>query len=221
MSEVLILGATGLVGGECLKLCLREPAVSRVVVLARRALPATLGSSKLERHVVDLERLEAVADRFAVDAVICALGTTIKQAGSKERFRAVDYDIPLAAAKLARQRGARQFVLVSSMGANPGSKLFYARVKGEMEEAVKAVGFESLVILRPSILLGSRRDFRLGESIAKVFARLLPGKLRGITAGAVARAAVLAVEERPAGVLIVESQAIRRWASGDTTRRMA
>ena len=104
MSEVLILGATGLVGGECLKLCLREPAVSRVVVLARRALPATLGSSKLERHVVDLERLEAVADRFAVDAVICALGTTIKQAGSKERFRAVDYDIPLAGQLVPRPK---------------------------------------------------------------------------------------------------------------------
>lgn len=219
MPAVLLLGATGLVGGEILKLCLREPAISRVVVLARRTLPSTLGSAKLSRHVVDLERLDEVEDSFDVDSIVCALGTTIKQAGSKERFRAVDHDIPLAAAKIGRARGAQQFVLVSSLGANPKSAIFYNRVKGELEQALKGLGFESLVVLRPSILLGARSEFRLGEAIAKLFARLIPGKMRGIEAADVARAAVLAVQERPAGVLTVESPQIRKWASGDTTMR--
>jgi uncharacterized protein YbjT (DUF2867 family) len=219
MPAVLLLGATGLVGGECLKLCLREPTITRVVVLARRTLPSTLGSAKLARHVVDLERLDEVADKFAVDSIVCALGTTIKQAGSKERFRAVDHDIPMAAAKIGRAQGARQIVLVSSLGANPKSPIFYNRMKGELEEHLKETGYESLVILRPSILLGARSEFRLGESIAKVFARLIPGKMRGIQAADVARCAVLAVQERPAGVLVVESPEIRMWARGDTTRR--
>jgi uncharacterized protein YbjT (DUF2867 family) len=217
---VMMLGATGLVGSECLKLMLNEPTISRVVVLARRTLPATLGSAKLSRHVVDLERLDEARERFAgVDAIVCALGTTMKQAGSKERFRAVDYGIPLAAAKIGLAQGVRQYVLVSSLGANAHSPIFYNRVKGDLEEALGGLGFESLTILRPSFLLGARAEFRMGEAIAKVFAPFIPGKMRGIPARDVARCAVLAVQERPAGKRVVESPEIRAWASGDTTKR--
>jgi uncharacterized protein YbjT (DUF2867 family) len=221
MPTVLVLGATGLVGGECLKMLIQEPTITRVVVIARRPLSDTLGSAKLARYVTDLERLDTVADRFAVDAIICALGTTIKAAGSKERFRAVDYGIPFAAAKLGVERGARHFVLVSSLGADAHSLIFYNRVKGELEEALRGLGYQSLTLLRPSILLGARETFRLGEALAKLVAPLIPGRLRGIQARDVARCAVLAVQESPAGVRVVESDAMREWARGTNLEERA
>ena len=110
----------------------------------------------------------------AVDVVISVLGTTIKAAGSKERFRAVDHDIPLTAARMAARKGARHFLIVSSIGADTSSRFFYLRVKGELEDALRSLGFRSVTIVRPSILLGDRAETRFGEEVAAAVA-LKPG----------------------------------------------
>jgi uncharacterized protein YbjT (DUF2867 family) len=212
--SVLLVGATGLVGGECLRLLAGDPAFDRVVVLARRAAPpdspsgaaGAAGAGGVDWHVVDFERLDHHADLFAVDAVICALGTTIRQAGSRERFRRVDHDYPVAVARLARERGARHFLLVSSVGADAGSRVFYSRVKGEVEASVSGLGYPSLTIVRPSLLLGDRPGFRLGERVAGKLSFLAPRKYRPVEASAVAATLVGAAREDRAGRRVIESR---------------
>jgi uncharacterized protein YbjT (DUF2867 family) len=207
--SVVLVGATGLVGGECLSLLLADPAFERVTVLARRPLDGSSSWPKLTVHVADFEHLAAHADLLAVDALICALGTTIGQAGSKERFRAVDYGIPLALARLGAERGLKHFLLVSALGADPHSRVFYNRVKGELEQAIAALPLPRLTIVRPSLLLGERREFRLGESIAKRFAFLMPGKYAAIHARDVAAALVRFAKDDAPGRRIVESSEMR------------
>src|SRR5215210_5365488 len=128
--SVLLLGATGLVGRECLRYLLADADVERVVVLTRRRIVVPRASPRLEEHVINFERLAEHAALFAVDQVVCALGTTIKQAGSQEQFRRVDFDFPLQAARLGHAHGARHFLLVSALGADARSRVFYSRVKG-------------------------------------------------------------------------------------------
>jgi len=210
--STLLVGATGLVGAECLALLLGDPAVGRVIVLARRTLEGVSASPKLVAHVVDFDLLESQADLFTADQMICCLGTTIGQAGSKERFRAVDFGIPLALAKLGAERGVRHFLLVSSLGADARSRVFYNRVKGELEDALSALRFRSLSIVRPSLLLGDRREFRLGERIAQRLAFLMPGKYAAIRARDVAAALVRLAKEDAPGRRIVESAEMRAWA---------
>jgi len=208
--SVVLVGATGLVGAECLRQLLADPAFGRVVVLARRPLEGVPPSPRLAAHVVDLEHLEPRADLLAADALICALGTTIGNAGSKERFRAVDYGIPLSLATLAAARGLKHFLLVSALGANPRSRVFYNRVKGDLEAALAALPIASLTIVRPSLLLGARREFRLGESVAKRFAFLMPGKYAAVPARDVAAALVRYAKDDAPGRRIVESSEMRR-----------
>src|SRR5213075_189940 len=163
MPSIAILGATGLVGRHCLDLLVREPAFTRIVVLARRKF-AEATAPRVEAHMVDFDHLEDRREVLGVDQVICALGTTIKSVGgSKERFRDVDYRIPLDDARIARAQGARHFLLVSALGASVESRFFYSRVKGELEDALRTLGYRSLTIARPSLLLGDRRERRLGE----------------------------------------------------------
>ena len=203
---VVLVGATGLVGSECLKLLLAEPAFERVTVLTRRPLEGVSASPRLAAHVVDLEHLEPHADLLATDTLICALGTTIRQAGSRERFRAVDYGIPLGLARLGVERGLRHFLLVSALAANPRSRVFYNRVKGELEAALSALPLRSLTIVRPSLLLGERREFRFGERIAQRFAFLMPGRYAAISARDVAAALVRLAKEDAVGKRVVESR---------------
>ncbi|MDQ6829871.1 MAG: NAD(P)H-binding protein [Gemmatimonadota bacterium] len=210
--DVLLAGATGLVGRECLALLLADDAFARVVAITRRPLPP---APRLESHVVDFDRLSEHADLFAVDAIICALGTTIKQAGSEERFRHVDHDYPLTIAKLGLERGAKRFALVSSLGANADSRVFYNRVKGEVERDVLALAYESITIVRPSLLLGDRGELRLGEEIAKRFAWLIPGKYRPVQARAVAAALVRAAKNGAPGRRTIESAEIRSGATNN------
>ncbi len=213
--RVLLVGATGLVGRECLHQLVADPAFERVLVLTRRPLPAEDRAQRVTEQVVDFERLESTVLSLPVDIVICALGTTIGKAGSQERFRAVDFGYPLATAKLALAQGARHYLLVSSLGANPGSRAFYPRVKGELEAAVSALPFRTVSIFRPSLLLGPRREFRMGERIAQGLAFLFPPKWRAIEASDVAAAMLrVAKEDRP-GRRIVESAEMRAWAKGN------
>ena len=219
----LVLGATGLVGGHLLRALATDARWGRVVTLGRRPM-ATAGPGH-EDHVVDFARLGEQAALFACDDLFCALGTTIKKAGSPEAFRRVDVEIPFEAAQLARSAGAEQVLLVTSLGADPGSRLLYPRSKGEVERAVAEVGFPAVQVFRPSLLAGDRDEVRWAERIALALARPLGPLLAGPLAAArpteardVARAMVAVAARRPRGVHVYDPSAIRE-AAGDYRAR--
>jgi uncharacterized protein YbjT (DUF2867 family) len=161
--KVLILGATGLVGRNALAQALARPAITQVIAPTRKPLAT---KDKLMNPVApNLELLLPGVASWKPDVAICATGTTIKKAGSKEAFRSFDHDLPLSFARLAHQAGAQDFALVSAIGASVDSSFFYARVKGELERDVREIGFRSLTILRPSIIEGERDEVRLAESL--------------------------------------------------------
>jgi uncharacterized protein YbjT (DUF2867 family) len=211
--SVIVLGATGLVGRECLRLLLDDPGVAHVVAVVRRPLAGDLASPKLRSEVIDFDRLPEYGELFAVDQIFCALGTTIKQAGSQEAFRRVDLEFPLAAAQLGAERGVRHFLLVSAVGASAKSRIFYNRIKGELEDALRTLPFRSVTIVRPSLLVGERNEIRLGEQIGKRFGWLAPAKYKPVSATRVAEALVSAAREDQAGMQIIESKEISRAAS--------
>jgi uncharacterized protein YbjT (DUF2867 family) len=212
----LIAGASGLVGRQCLARLLADPIYGQVVALVRRPLPIT--DAKLTQQVTDFDRLGAEGARFpASDDVFCCLGTTMKQAGSREAFRRVDFTYIVSLAARAVQYGARQFLLVSALGANPHSQIFYNRVKGETEAAVARLPFAGRQIFRPSILMGERAEHRpaerAGAAILQALARAMLGPLRRfrpVGADTVARALVEVARRGPPGVNIYESDAIAR-----------
>lgn len=211
MPSIALLGATGLVGRHCLELLADGRDFERIVVVTRRRFGEAT-APRVEGHLIDFDQLEAHADIFAVDHVVCALGTTIRAAGSKKQFRAVDYDIPLTAARMAARKGARHFLVVSSIGADATSRFFYLRVKGELEDALRTLGFRSVTIVRPSILLGDRPEVRFGEEIAKRFGALFPGKWRPVHARDVAKALLRSAKEDVPGLHIIESTDIVPFA---------
>lgn len=189
--SVVLAGATGLVGREMLTRLLADASIGVVHAFVRRQL--NLQHPKLAEHLVSF----AALPRFPpVDEAYLALGTTIKAAGSQAAFRAVDFDASLAVARAAQDAGARRVGLVSAMGANAHSKIFYNRVKGEVEEALRELSFEALVIARPSLLTGDREALgqppRAGEKLATVgsglFRLLIPANYRPISAANVAHA---------------------------------
>lgn len=205
--SALVAGASGLVGGLLLEALLESSLYREVCSLGRRALP--LQHPKLSQRTVDFGRLDTESLPAADDA-FCCLGTTIKKAGSQEAFRAVDHDAVLAFAKASRKAGARRFLLVSALGADSRSRIFYNRVKGETEEHLAAVGFESLVILRPSLLLGERAESRPGERAAVVMTKVLGPLLRPfggrpIEARTVARAMLALARDAAPGSRVAPS----------------
>ena len=155
--KILLLGATGLVGRHTLALALADPRVACVIAPTRSALAP---HPKLNAPLVDFENLDAGAAWWQVDAVICALGTTMRVAGSQAAFRRVDHDYPLAFARLARRHGTSTYVLNSAAGANAGSRFFYNRVKGELERDLAQEGFSSLTFVRPSCMSSMRANMR-------------------------------------------------------------
>ncbi|QEY61166.1 oxidoreductase [Metapseudomonas lalkuanensis] len=204
--HILLAGATGLTGEHLLDRLLNEPTVARVVAPTRRPLAE---HPHLQNPVGPLvELLPQLQGR--IDVAFCCLGSTIRQAGSQEAFRAVDLDLVLAFARRARELGARHFIVISALGASQASPIFYNKVKGEMEEALKAMDWPQLTIARPSLLMGPRNEFRFGERLAAAVMRWLPGKYRGIDVCTLARALWrLALEEQD-GVRIIESDELRR-----------
>ncbi|GIP40018.1 oxidoreductase [Paenibacillus sp. J31TS4] len=215
--QALLLGASGLVGRQLLEQLLHDPAYTAVVILVRR--PLGLSHPKLTERIVSFDRLSEATDAFRTDTVFCCLGTTIKQAGSQEAFDRVDRLYPLEAGQLALAAGVRRFVIVTAMGADTRSRFFYSRVKGRLEEELGALGFPSLHLIRPSLLLGQREEFRTGERAAAAVSRALPfvwkgplAKYRPVPAnvvGAAMRAAALLEAE---GVQVHESDALFRLA---------
>jgi len=207
--SALLVGASGLVGGHCLRLLLESTAYSHVVVMGRKRI--NLAHEKLQQFEVDFEALPSDGGHFGVDDVYCCLGTTIARAGSQQAFARVDRDYPQRIAERALENEAKQFLLVSSVGANPTSTNFYLRTKGEIEQGIEAMSFQSTHIFRPSMLLGERKEFRwkerLLEPVMRATAWMFVGSLekyRPIKAVEVAAAMLRAAESGSTGVNIYE-----------------
>jgi uncharacterized protein YbjT (DUF2867 family) len=215
MGTALIAGASGLVGGLLLRQLLDAPEYDRVIALVRR--PLAVAHPKLGQVVADFSALDRVAADLSCDDAFCCLGTTIGQAGSRAAFRAVDHAAVLAFAWAARRNGARRFFVISSPGADARSRIFYTRVKGEMEEALPVLGFSTLAIFRPSLLLGRRAQPRWGERLGAVLLWLVDPLLlggwrqyRAIRAEVVARAMLRCSFGRPGqGMLVFRSDEIQ------------
>lgn len=209
MKKLLLVGATGLVGRCVLQQALADVRVVRVVAPTRHPLPV---HPKLENPILDFDALPEEAPWWQVDSVICTLGTTLRKAGSREAFRRIDFEYPLAVAKLAHDHGAQTFALNSSIKADPNAKAFYLRIKGEAEQALQGVGYDSLTIVRPSLLGGARAEFRVGERLATffltVFGPLISRRYRIVPAERVARALVEAALAAPVGCHVIESEMI-------------
>lgn len=213
---VLIAGATGLVGRELLKGLLADKTVKQVHSLGRRK--PDIQHAKLKPQLVDFAALPALPP---CDEVYLALGTTIKVAGSQQAFRALDHDANLAVALAALKAGARRAGLVSAMGASASSPVFYNRVKGELEQALGQLGFEALVIARPSLLVGDRESLgqpartgeRVGFAVSKALGFLIPKNYQAIDAAKVA-AALLAQVPKASGLRVMLSGEMQRPVAG-------
>lgn len=203
----VVAGYTGLIGRHLVEQLLREPRYAAVKLVGRRE-PAQQ-HAKLETVISELGDLGRLRDRLVADDAFCCLGTTIKAAGSRAAFERVDYHMVVDFARVARAAGAQRFFLVSSLSAHPRSPVYYSRIKGRTEAALREVGFETLHIVQPSLLLGERVEHRAGEALAQrlapAFNLLLPGplkKYRAIQAADVATALIeLAARER-SGVFV-------------------
>lgn len=209
----LIIGATGLVGEQCVRGLVKEPIYNKVIALSRRALE--FQHPKLVNLIVNFDALEEYKEGMKCDDVYCMLGTTIAKAGSQKAFRQVDFEYPLKVAKLTLWNGAKRFALVSSLGADAHSTVFYSRTKGELEEALKKLDFETLIILRPSILLGNRKEKRRGEEVGRFiaahFSFLFAGSLkkyRGTPVDLLARVMIQLVTDKTTGLKVVENNEI-------------
>lgn len=215
--KALVAGATGLIGGHLLDLLLAEPVYGEVIALVRR--PLDVESERFSARIVDFDHLDEISDLPAVDDVFCCLGSTMKKAGSKPAFRRVDHDYVVATARLGLAAGARRFLLVSAVGADASSMNFYSRVKGEAEDSVAGLGYQSCHIFQPSILMGERDESRPGERLgitaAGMLNRLMVGPLRryrGIRPETVAAAMVAAASSDAQG---------RQTYTYDATQRLA
>ncbi|MFN8321402.1 MAG: NAD(P)H-binding protein [Chitinophagales bacterium] len=209
----LIIGATGLVGEQCLCLLLSSGYYGKVIALTRKKLSIT--HAVLENPVVNFDQPDTYAHLVKADDIYCAIGTTIGKAGSQQAFKKVDFYLPLQVAQAAKANGAQTFVLVSSFGADASSGVFYSRIKGELEQALAQLHFQSLLIFRPSILLGDRKEKRTGEELGRWVAEKMPflfagplKKYRGTPADWLARVMLQTAQQKNSGVRIIENEEI-------------
>lgn len=217
-SIALIAGASGLIGSSLVQILLESDRYKTVVSVGRK--PLDLQHPKLQNEVIDFDALPQVASSTQPTDVFCCLGTTIKKAGSQEAFKKVDYTYVLNLARYAEKIGARRFLVVSSVGANPEASVFYSRVKGEMERDVSQLSIPEIHIFRPSILLGKREEFRLGERIAGGLATLIKplfigsmAKYKPAKAEVVAKAMHSATAQKNSGIHYYEGNQIPELAN--------
>ena len=207
MKKALVIGASGLIGTQLIKLLIADGGYT-IIALVRKKLP--LQNDKLNQIQFDFDDTKMSIPQ--VDEVFCCLGTTIKVAGSKTQFYKVDFEYVLTIAKAGFENGAKKMAMVSSMGADKNSTFFYNRTKGEIEAAVTKIGYQSLYIFRPSILLGKRTEFRFGELIGKAvmtfFSFAIPKKYKPIEASTVAAAMILKMNSDDRGLQILASDQI-------------
>lgn len=212
----LIAGATGLIGSQLLDLILNDPYYDKVIAITRKSMERA--NSKFINLIIDFEKLDAYASEIKADDVYCCLGTTMKKAGSKDKFRQVDFVYPYEMAKHTHGNGAQQFLLVSALGADKDSSIFYNQVKGEVEEAIASLDFKSYHIFRPALLMGPRDERRLGESAAKAFFKVFGflfvgalSKYKAIDSAKVARAMFALAKQNKKGKFIHESKELQKY----------
>ena len=207
----LVIGATGLIGNLLTHHLVESPFYEKVKVLVRKSLDWQ--HPRLQEIQFNFDRPNGLLAQ-ATD-IFCCLGTTIKKAGSKPAFRAVDYQYPMDIARLGLANGARQFAIVTSMGADVDSAFFYNKVKGEVERDLTALNYPTLLIFRPSLLLGNRFENRLGERIAagamRLFNPIIPAKYKGIEADTVATAMLQTAQQGLTGKHVFESDALQEF----------
>lgn len=210
-----LVGATGLIGGYLLNELLNDPYFDTVRILIRR--PIDITHPKLEKKIVDLNDSDSVLVALSNSGVVfCAIGSTMKKVkGDKDAYRKIDYDIPVNLARFCKMTGCEKFILVSSAGANAKSSNFYQRLKGETDEAVKQAGPKTIHIMRPSLLLGERKEFRPGENIGKAvmtsLSFLIPEKYKAIQAKDVAKVMLVLAKKNDEGFFIHENREIRDY----------
>ncbi len=214
MRTALLAGATGLVGGFVLDQLLQDPTYDSVIVLTRKSLGNN--HPKLKEVIVNFDQLENYTNDITADVVFCCLGTTIKTAGSQEAFKKVDYEYPLRLAEIAKQNGSKTYLLISALGSSKSSIIFYNRVKGEVEEAIGRLNFETFHILQPSLIIGERKENRMGEGIAQklspVYDALMFGpltKYKSIKAEQIAKAMIHFSKSDAKGILRHESDELQ------------
>jgi len=205
--KLLVLGATGLVGSHLLEMALNDVRVGHVVAPVRHPIAP---HPKLSAPVIDFKNLPDGGDFWKVDAVICALGTTMKKAGSRDAFRFVDYTLPLAAARLASASGTPVWVLNSAVGASEHSRFSYNRIKAELEQDLSTLGFSSLSLVRPSVISGNRTDFRVGEwamiAVLRLISPFISRRWHPVSAENIARAMLDAALKPAPGKAVVQSE---------------
>lgn len=213
MKTALVVGATGLIGNHLTHKLLNHPAYSSVKVLVRK--PMNFQHPKLEQIVIDFDNFDASV--IKADDIFCCLGTTMKQAGSKEAFYKVDFEYPFETAKAALENGAKQFLIVTAMGSDAKSMFYYNRVKGEIEEALAHLGYPTLIIFQPSLLLGERKESRAGEGIASVLMKgldfLIPAKYKAIKGETVANAMFTLAQRGHKGKRMVTSAEMQSFTA--------
>lgn len=213
-TTVTLVGATGLVGGELLSLLSKIGEIKNIKAITRRPLGKI--PPRTENIVMNLDQMEAQAEALKSEVFVCCLGSTIKQAGSQEAFRKVDYEYVVSFARIAEKGGAKKFLVVSAMGADASSRIFYNRVKGEMERDVKALKIPQIEIFQPSLILGERKEHRTGEAFAQKLSpllnKLMAGplkKYRPIKATDIAKAMTIAILDFHPGVHTYTSDKIQ------------
>lgn len=215
MKTALLVGATGLVGSFVLEQLLQDSSFDSVVVLSRKSL--NKNNPKLKEVIVNFDELGKYSNDIKADAVFCCLGTTIKAAGSQEAFKKVDYEYPLRVAEIAKQNGTQTYLLISALGSSKSSIIFYNRVKGEVEEAIGKLNFNAFHILQPSLIIGERKESRMGEGIAQklspVYDTLMFGpltKYKSIKAEQIAKAMIHFSKSDAKGTLRHESDELQK-----------
>jgi uncharacterized protein YbjT (DUF2867 family) len=215
MKTALIIGSTGLIGSKLLDNLLESPAYDKVITFAKRDTGKT--HTKLTQHIIDFDKPESYQNLVVGDDFFCTIGTTIKKAGSKEAFRKVDYVYPQQFASFALKSNVKQFLTISSLGADKASGNFYLKTKGEIEDFLKQSSFESVAILRPSLLLGDRKEFRLGEKLGAIFMKLFSftfigglKKYKPIESDVVAKALFRIAQKNKKGFSIYESDEVQQ-----------
>ena len=211
--NAIILGATGLTGAHLLDLLLKDSDYDRVKVFTRKKL--TNSHPKIEEHLVDLLKLSDHAIEFTADVVFCCIGTTKAKTPDKALYRAIDYGIPVEAAKLCKQNSINQFIAISALGANSKSKVFYSQLKGEMERDVLAQHIKNTHLLQPSLIVGDRKEKRMGEDFSKYFMKifgfLIPARYKMIQAKTIAQAMVQ-LARNPRKEHVISSEKIKEIA---------
>ena len=218
MKTALIIGSTGLIGSQLLDLLLESQEYDKVITFVKR--DSGIQHPKLKQHIIDFDKPETYKKLVVGDDFFCSIGTTIKKAGSQNAFRKVDFEYPKQFASLAQQNKVKQFLIITSLGADANSSNFYLKTKGEIQDFLKNCAFESISILQPSLLLGNRTEFRLGEKMGvyfiKLFSFLFIGNLKkykAIQSEAVAKAMFIIAQKNYKGFQIIESDSIQGIAN--------